>query len=122
MPGAEISYKDLCSALPNFVHKDVLPAEIVDQKPVVAAAEVNEEPEDNNNDEDYEAPDAAVQMGEAFLDAFGDDSDEDDEPSPPPKKEEPKAAPVETKVEEEKQVAEAEPNATADDEAPRENG
>ena len=96
-----MSYKDLCSALPNFVHKDVLAPEILDKKPEVAAAE-SEGPDDDGEPED-EAPDEACQMGEAFLDAFGSDDDDDD--SPPAKKEEPNGV-VESKHEEEKQADE----------------
>ena len=62
----------MCNALPNFVHKDVLPPEIFDKKPEVAAvAEESDEPEANGEVEEPEVPDEAAEMGAAFLDAFG---------------------------------------------------
>lgn len=100
VPGSEMSYGDLSAALSKFVNKDVLPAEIVDKLPEPPAVE---EPEEV--DEDYVAPDDACQMGEAFLDAFGSDSDEDDDddkPSPPKKEEPAPASPTVVKHEEEK--------------------
>lgn len=74
----------MCNALPNFVHKDVLPPEILDVKPIAkeVSADGSNEPEANGEDEEPVAVDDEAANFAAGFDCFASDDEDDDDPPP----------------------------------------
>lgn len=103
VPGSSMNFKDLRDKLPEFLNDEVLPKIIVNVEDEVPAQKQQEE--EPASQEDEVSPEAC-ELGAAFDDAFGSDSDDD---VPPPKKEEPVQAEAKpAKDEEEKQEADGE--------------